>query len=73
MTQDDFTIIDQTKQTKSYAAIVAHRSAAANAHKSTPKQIHQKVAGRSNDTNTTRGSVTIKGVLITAIDNQQVM
>jgi hypothetical protein len=46
---------------------------ATNAYKSTPKQTHQKVAGRSNNTNTTRGPVTIKDVLTMAIDNQQVM
>jgi hypothetical protein len=47
--------------------------AATDACKSTPKQTHQKVTGRSNNTNTTRGPVTIKGVLTMAIDNQQVM
>jgi hypothetical protein len=70
ITQDSFTMVDQTK---SYAAIVACMYAATNACKSTPEQTHQKVASRSNDTDTTRRSVTIKGVLTMAIDNQQVM
>jgi hypothetical protein len=70
MTQDGFTIVDQTK---SYATIVVHKYAATEACKSTPKQTHQKVTGRSNDTNTTRGPVIIKGVLTMAIDNQRVM
>jgi hypothetical protein len=60
-------------QTKSYAAVVVHKYAATDACKSTPEQTHQKVAGRSNDTDTTRGPVTIKGVLTMAIDNQWVM
>jgi hypothetical protein len=70
MTQDGFTMVDQTK---SYATVVVRMYAATDACKSTPKQTHQKVTGRSNDTDTTRGPVTIKGVLTMAIDNQWVM
>src|SRR5947208_12778269 len=67
MTQDGFTMVDRSK---TYAAVAARKYVATDAHTSTPRTA-QKVSCETKDTVTT--SVTIKGVLTTAIDSQRVM
>jgi hypothetical protein len=61
MTQDSFTMVDQSK---TYAAVVASKGA--------PHQKHYMVAKKS-DNNATSRPATIRGVLTTAINKQRVI
>ena len=61
MTQDGFTMVDQSK---TYAMVVASKGA--------PHQKHQTVA-KKPDNSITSQPATIRGVLTTAINNQQVI
>ena len=61
MTQDSFTLVDQSK---TYAAVAASKGA--------PQRKHQMVAYTKRNTDIDRPA-TIRGVLTTAIDNQRVI
>jgi hypothetical protein len=61
MTQDGFTMVDQSK---TYATVVASKGA--------PHQKHQMVT-KKPDNSITSQPATIRGVLTTAIDNQWVI
>jgi hypothetical protein len=68
MTQDGFTLVDQSQ---TYAAIAARKYIATDAHKVHPTA--QKVPGDKKDTAAAKLAVAFKGVLTTAINNQQVI
>jgi hypothetical protein len=68
MTKDGFTLVDQTK---TYAAIATCKYVGTVAHKVHPTA--QKVPGETKDTAAAKPAVAFKGVLTTAINNQQVM
>jgi hypothetical protein len=68
MTQDGFTMVDRSKI---YAAIAARKYVATDVHKVHPTA--QKVPGDKKDIAAAKPAVAFKGVLTTAINNQQVI